>query len=129
MKKLYFWNAISAASKNSSKLWKVIKQLLRQGRHNLHINELSDKFTNQETAEELGQYFTDIGTTLADNIPDSLLNLDLTPNPEIPAFEFIPTDLSEVKKHLMSISSAKATAGVVYLVTEPCKNLLHSGCL
>ena len=109
MKKVYFRNAIETAKNDSGKLWKVIKELLRQGKSKVRIKELNGKSSNEDIANELVQYFTDIGPNLAADIPNSLLNQDFTPNPEILPFELQHTTVEEVKKLLIAISAAKAT--------------------
>ncbi len=109
MKKLYFRNCIRDAGNDSKKLWGVIKQLLRQGKSKVQINEINGLSEDQDIANELATYFSDIGPNLAADIPESLLNIDYEPNPEIPKFNFVHTNIEEVRKLLMSISSAKAT--------------------
>ncbi len=64
---------------------------------------------DDEIANELASYFSDIGPNLAADIPVSLLDINYDNNPELPIFTFSHTNEEEVRKLLLSISSAKAT--------------------
>ena len=96
MKRLYFRNSIRDAGRDSKKLWGIIKQLLRQGKSKIHINELNGKSENTAIAEELATYFGDIGPNLAAEIPDSLLEINYEPDPDLPKFHFEHTNNGEV---------------------------------
>ncbi len=109
MKKIYFRNLIRDAGTDSKKSWGIIKQLLRQGKSKVQINEINNKTDDEEIANELATYFSDIGPNLAADIPESLLDINYEYNRDISIFTFSHTNEVEVRKLLLSILSAKAT--------------------
>ena len=62
-----------------------------------------------DMAEELNNFFCDIGPSLTSKIPDSVLNLNFDRNPAQPQYEFQEIDCTEIKKLMFKISDAKAT--------------------
>ena len=60
-------------------------------------------------AEEMIRFFVEIGPGLASKIPNSMLELDLTPDNNLEKLELSRTNFDEVHKLLMNISDAKAT--------------------
>ena len=52
------------------------------------ISDINGKTENVEIAEEINQFYTDIGPTLAREIPDSVLDMDFTFRADYPKFDF-----------------------------------------
>ena len=84
LKKLYFQNSILEAEGDSGKLWKSLKRFLQNSTPNNEILAINGKETPTEKASEINNYFIEIGEKLSDNIGDSQLELDYSPDPNIP---------------------------------------------
>ena len=65
--------------------------------------------TDEEMAQKFNEFFCNIGPELASQIPNSILELDLNPDQNIPRFQLRPMSVMDVRKILSKISSSKAT--------------------
>ena len=109
LKKTYFRHAFEEAGNDSKKMWKLVKQLFGTFKQKNIINEINGKNDNLAMAEEINQFFADIGPSLARDIPDSLLDMDFTFRGDYPVFDFSLTDEAAVGKLLDHMSSNKST--------------------
>ena len=109
LKALFFQTSIEESNGDSAKLWKALKRLLQNSNKKDNINSINGKDNPLEIVEELNHFFTNVGTNLAEQIPDSNLVLDLSYKENIPQLDIQPTTPEIVSKLLLQISDAKAT--------------------
>lgn len=109
LKSQYYANAISDAKGNTKKLWKALKSMLNVSPSSICVSDIEGCDTPEDIAARFNEFFSNIGPELAKNIPPSLIDLDLTPLPDIPLFDLKEVTQDEVRKILSNISSAKAT--------------------
>ncbi len=109
LKALFFQTSIQDAGNDSAKLWKALKRLLQNSKPNNNITTINDKTDPLEIVTELNDFFSSIGTQLAQKIPLSNLELNFNSRPNIPFLELEHADVEEVSKLLMAISDSKAT--------------------
>ena len=91
------------------KLWRIIKQLLGTNKKKSKINEINGKTDSADMAEQINQFFINIGPDLARNIPDSLLDMDLSFKGNHALFKFSEISVDDVVKNIKRISSNKST--------------------
>ena len=108
-KRLFFKTSIDEAKGDSSKLWKILKRFIKNNNERERILTIHDKDAPLDIANELNEYFVNIGKKLADDIGPSALELDFTPKDGVPVFRLSQTTVAEVEKLLMGISDSKAT--------------------
>ena len=77
VKRDHFKVAFENAGSDPKKLWRVIKLLLGSNHKKSKISEINGHSDPEQMANEINNYFADIGGNLAAKIPDSLLELDL----------------------------------------------------
>ncbi len=75
LKKTYFLATFDEAGNDSKKLWKILKQLFGNYRKKNEINEINGRYDQTEIADEINNFFADIGPNLANDIPDFLIEL------------------------------------------------------
>ncbi len=109
MKRLYFTEQIKQAGKDSKKLWRVIKQLLRTGKKRVNISELNGKENSSDIANEFNKFFCDIRPDLASKILESLLDLNFERTNDFPEFNFTAVTDAQVHRIFKKMSTAKAT--------------------
>ena len=106
------------------KMWKVVKQLFGTFKQKNRISEINGKTENMEIAEEINQFFADIGPNLAKEIPDSVLDMDFSFNGDYPKFQFVETDEIAIGKLLDNMSSNKSMGidGIPIRFLKMCRN-------
>ena len=79
-------------------------------------------------ANDINDFFADIGQRLAENIPDSLLQMDLEFRQTRELFEFHEITDLDISKIMSSISSNKNTGvdGVLIRFLKMCGDTVHS---
>ena len=70
--------------------------------------EINGKNTDSDMAEEINNFFADIGPGLADKIPDSVLHRDYSFTGNYDRFSFEEVTVDEVIKLLKNISVNKS---------------------
>ena len=75
-----------------------------------HIQELNGEENPANMANIMNNLFTDIGPNLANDMPDSLLDINYDFNDEYEQLELEPTTPVEIKKIMINISNKKSTA-------------------
>ena len=109
LKENYFQQAFDDAGNDPKKIWRIIRQLLGSGQRKSNIMEINRTTDAHSMANEINNFFSDIGGKLASEIPDSLLDLDFTFNGDYEKFSFRPVMEKEVKKLLRSMLINKST--------------------
>ena len=74
----YYLAAFEQAGQDSKKLWKVVKQLFGSKKGKNQILSINGDSDPENMANSINDFFADIGPNLAESIPDSLLEVDLT---------------------------------------------------
>ena len=92
-----------------AKLWRALKRRLSNCKKTDTICNINGKTNPLELVNELNEFFANIGSKLADDIEPSNLELDFTPNQNIPLLELRHTAPVEVLTYLNKISDSKAT--------------------
>ncbi len=110
LKKAFYSDSIREARGDSKKLWKLLKTLFRNCDSKSKIQEIDGESDLPTIANKFNEFFTNIGPTLADAIPDSALNIDYSVKVDH-MFEFSPVAVKEVYEILRQMSPAKATGG------------------
>ena len=109
MKRIFFRNKIQDAGKDSTKLSRVLKQLMGTGKQKVKITEINGMTSSGDIADELNRFFCDIGPGHASKIPGSLLELNLKSLPGLDKFELTCVTEKDVLKYFNKLSTAKAT--------------------
>ena len=105
----YFMAAFEAAGRDSKKLWKVVKRLFGNKKKGNRISSIEGSSERLEMANTINNFFADIGPKLAENIPDSLLDIDYTFEGDRDTFKFHHVEDEDIRKILASISNNKST--------------------
>ena len=87
-----------------------MKCLLRNCNKKEQINCIKGKTDPLEIVNKINHFFSTIGSTLANNIRPSQIDLNFDNVPNIPLLELHHTTPEEVAKFLLKISDAKATS-------------------
>ena len=101
-------NALQEAGDNPKKLWRIVKQLLGNHKRKNQILEINGYTDSADMANQINDFFVDIGPNLARDIQESLLNMDYSFSADRLQFEFVHTTEEEVSKLLKSISNNKS---------------------
>ena len=80
LKRLFFQTSIAESAGDNAKLWKTLKRFLQTTTKSNQILNINGKTTPNEIADEINNYFTNIGEELANKIGNSAINLDYAPN-------------------------------------------------
>ncbi len=110
LKKSYIADAIDSSKNNVKKLWKTLRLLIpskkKQQDPNIEINGSTDPET---IAEDFNEIFCNVGSNLADQIPDVSMDLlpDIIGNGNL--FSFTRVDVPTVTKLLANINQSKST--------------------
>ena len=101
----YFINALQDAGDNLKKLWRIVKQLLGNSKQKNQILDINGYTKPKDMANQINDFFADIGPNLARDIPDSLININYEFPNNRPQFELANTMAEEVAKLLKGISN------------------------
>ena len=101
----YFKDKIEQHKHDSKKLWKTLKEIWPTKQRSCNIRQINGKSGLLDMANELNQFFSTVGSTLAEKIkpPDSV------PMPDVPAvsnFELRPLNISEFVKFFNDMKSS-----------------------
>ena len=88
LRKDYYVSASEQAGRDSKQLWRVLKQLFWSKKGKNCINSNNGKLDSKDMANDINDFFADIGPRLAESIPDSMLDIDLYFNGDREMFEF-----------------------------------------
>ena len=108
LKCMFFTNAIEDAKGDSRKLWKTLKKMLNLGNKSVTITEIEGSTDSIDMASKINDSFCNIGPNLAASIPQSILELNLEPDPLREPFHFKNVTVNDVKSLLMKMSNSKA---------------------
>ncbi len=126
LKQNYFSMVFEEAGNDSMKLRCIIKQLFGIGHKNHKINEINGSTNDKDMAKVINNVFADVGSNLAKEIPDSLLELDLTFKGEYDPFMFdvmTELDIGELLDN-MSVNKSTGIDGVPIGFLQMARNLL-----
>ena len=120
----YYLAAFEQAGRDSKKLWKVVKQLFGSRKGKNRLNSINGKVEPVDMANEINDFFSDIGPRLAEGIPESLLDIDLEFREDRELFHFHEIEDSDISKIMSSISSNKSTGvdGIPIRFLKMCHN-------
>ena len=90
-------------------LWKAIKRLLHTINTTDKINSIHAKTDHLKIVQGLNTFSVNIGTNLAEHLPNINLILTFENIPPVPLPELVETPQEKFRKLLLSISGAKAT--------------------
>ena len=106
LKKLFYTDSIQEAHGNTKKLWKILKTLFRNCDAKSKIWEIDGESDLQAISDKFNEFFTNIGPTLAEKIPNSVLDVDYSVRTD-KEFSFTLVSEKEVFDILKQMSSAK----------------------
>ena len=109
LKRLFFQRSIEDSYGDSSKLWKALKHFLNNSKISNKITCINGKTDAEGIANEINDYFIDIGSNLSDKIPNSTLELNLDKNLNYTELQLQLTTVEEIEKQLKKIPDSKAT--------------------
>ena len=110
LKRAFYSDSIRDAKGDTKKLWRLLKTLFRNCDAKSKIQEIDGESDLLAIANKFNEFFTNIGPTLADAIPESVLNVDYSVRVDN-LFEFTPVTVKEVYDILHDMSPSKATGG------------------
>ena len=105
----FYLAAFESAGRDSKKLWSVVKKLFGNNKKGNKINSINGSSDPEIMANSINDFFADIGPSLADKIPDSMLNVDYEFREDHECFEFEHIGDDDIVKFLRSISNNKST--------------------
>ena len=91
LKRNYFTNALEAAKDDPKKLWRILRLLVSGSKSKNKITSLNGHSTNEAMANEMNEFFANIGPKLAANIPEAMIMGDYSFDESRPVFEFTLT--------------------------------------
>ena len=109
LKENFFQTAFNEAGDDPKKIWRVIRQLLGSGQKKSKIMEINGKSDPTEMADEINNFFADIGSNLTAELPDSMLEIDMAFRGNHEKFSFHQINDSDVRKLLRSMPVNKST--------------------
>ncbi len=109
LKRDYFINAFTEAGSESKKLWRLVRQLFGNPKSRNKIMQVNGKTSDIEIANEINNFFADIGPNLANDIPDSVLHCDYSFRGDYETFNFRDVTIEEFMKLMCGISVNKLT--------------------
>ena len=89
--------AFQEVNGDSKKFWKIVRQLLGGKKSKSSFCEINGQTDSTKMANEINNFFSEIGPELANQIPDSLIDLDFSFDNSRPKFKFNLTNKEEVK--------------------------------
>ena len=113
-KSKYYQNSVNANKNNPSNLWKTLNELTSRTKSGTNpsciISEEKPVTDQKSIATTLNEYFTSIGTKLADKIKNTFRTRNPSPATDLPySFEFEEVDESFVLRELSLLKTNKAT--------------------
>ena len=113
-KSKYYQDSVNANKDNPSDLWKTLNNLTSRNKSGTNptciISEEKPVTDQKSIATILNEYFTSIGTKLADKIKSTFQPKQSPPATDLPySFEFEEVDESFVLRELSSLKTKKAT--------------------
>ena len=102
----YIEEAIQSGKGNSKETWKRLKQVWPLKNKSTKIIELNGKCDKQDIAEEINQYFANIGQKLASDIGE--VGWEPPKDAHPPTFEFSDVSLTRVQEMIKNLNCSKA---------------------
>ena len=99
----YFKAAFREAGNNQKRLWKIVKQLFGNPKKRSKINTINGRENPKDMADEINQYFADIGPNLAASMSESLLDENYEFSSDREQLDLHETTPDIVKKLLLKI--------------------------
>ena len=125
----YFYNLLNDTKSSITNLWKIFGPIINPSKkaknHNINKLKVNDKIltNSKDIAEAFNNYFCNVGTNLANKIPNTTLNYKhYLKHPILETIFLNPVDELELKKIVMSLNDKKA----IGKFDIPTKILKHS---